>query len=147
MQVAPLALLLIRTFIGGYFIYAAIPKIIEPLAFATSIYHYGLVPFWAINAVALILPWMELLAGSALLLGYKTKVAAALCGLMLVVFTLAVAWAVVNDLRIDCGCFGQAGGEEVSWWKVGKNTVMIAGSVLLWFHPRSWLSLDERLER
>ncbi|MBI2794448.1 MAG: DoxX family membrane protein [Ignavibacteria bacterium] len=147
MLIAPFGLLLIRAFIGGYFVLAAIPKITEPLAFATSIYHYGLVPVWAINAIALILPWLELLAGSALLLGYKTKLAAALCGLMLLIFTLAVAWAVANGLHIDCGCFGEAGGEEVSWWKVGKNTLMIAGTELLWFYPQSWLSLDERLAR
>lgn len=137
--------LFVRVFIGGYFVVAAVPKIIEPLAFATSIMHYGLVPSWSINAIALILPWLELLAGVGLIVGIRTKLQAAMCGGMLVVFTLAVAYAVVLGLKINCGCFGESGGEEVSWLKVAKNTSMILGCAYLWWSPRSMFSLDHGL--
>jgi hypothetical protein len=50
--------LALRCYVGGYFIIAAVPKIIEPLAFATSIAHYGILPIWAVNASALVLPWL-----------------------------------------------------------------------------------------
>lgn len=141
MQPVAIALLFVRVFIGGFFVYAAIPKIMEPLAFATSISHYGLMPMWSVNSIALILPWLELIAGTALVVGFRTKVMSALCGGMLLVFTLAVAYAVIAGLQIDCGCFGAAGGEEVSWLKVGKNSLMIAGCVALWLRPKTWLSL------
>jgi len=141
----PVLTLLVRVYIGGFFLYAAVPKIVEPLAFATSISHYGLMPLWAVNAMALVLPWLELLAGVGLLLGYRTKTSAFVSGILLIAFTAAVAWAVMNGLHIDCGCFGESGGEEVSWLKVGKNTLMLLGCVLLFLHPRSLLSMDERI--
>jgi putative oxidoreductase len=137
--------LLVRVFIGGYFVVAAVPKIIEPLAFATSIMHYGLVPSWSVNAIALILAWLELIAGIGLIMGIRTKVQALFCGGMLVAFTLAVAYAVVLGLKIDCGCFGASGGEEVSWLKVAKNSAMIIGCIYLWWSPRSVFSIDHGL--
>jgi uncharacterized membrane protein YphA (DoxX/SURF4 family) len=137
--------LLVRVFIGGYFVVAAVPKIIEPLAFATSIMHYGLIPSWSVNAVALMLAWLELLAGVGLIMGIRTRVQSLLCGGMLLIFTLAVAYAVVLGLKIDCGCFGESGGEEVSWIKVAKNSAMILGCAYLWWSPRSVLSLDHGL--
>jgi uncharacterized membrane protein YphA (DoxX/SURF4 family) len=137
--------LLVRVFIGGYFVVAAVPKIIEPLAFATSIMHYGLVPSWSVNAIALILAWLELIVGIGLIMGIRTKVQALFCGGMLVAFTLAVAYAVVLGLKIDCGCFGASGGEEVSWLKVAKNSAMIIGCIYLWWSPRSVFSIDHGL--
>ncbi|WKZ78585.1 MAG: MauE/DoxX family redox-associated membrane protein [Candidatus Kapaibacterium sp.] len=147
MQALPIILFVVRVFIGGFFLYAAVPKIADPLAFATSISHYHLLPNWAVNGTALILPWLELLTGTALLLGFKTRTSAALCGAMLVVFTIAVAYAVIQGLQIDCGCFGDQGGEEVSWLKVAKNTAMIAGCVLLLLKPVTFLSIDERFSK
>ncbi len=142
MPAITIALFFVRIFIGGYFLYAAIPKLADPLAFATSIGHYGLLPVWSVHAVALVLPWLEVLAGVGLLLGFKTRLSALLCGGMLLVFTIAVGWAVINGLQIDCGCFGEQGGEEVSWWKVGKNTLMMLGCAALIWHPSTFLSLD-----
>jgi putative oxidoreductase len=136
--------LALRVFIGGYFLYAAIPKIAEPLAFATSISHYHLLPSFAVNAFALVIPWLELLAGAALVVGFRIRTSALLCGLMLVMFTSGVAWAVANGLQIDCGCFGSQGGEEVSWLKVAKNSLMILGCALMVWRPASALSLDSR---
>lgn len=131
-----------RIFIGGYFLYAAIPKIIEPLAFATSISHYGLLPSWSVNAYALVLPWLELLIGGCLVIGYSIRTNAILAGLLILMFTAAVGYAVVLGLSIDCGCFGADGGEEVSWFKVAKNLGMVAVCVWLTVHPATALALD-----
>lgn len=122
--------------------YAAIPKIAEPLAFATSIGHYEMMPVWAVNAFALIVPWLEVLIGVALVVGLRIRTSAVVSGTLLAMFTVAVAWAVIHGLEIDCGCFGSAGGEEVSWLKVLKNTGLIAACALIAWHPSSWLSLD-----
>ena len=144
MQLMPVLTLLVRLSIGGFFLYAAVPKIVEPLAFATSISHYGLMPNWSINAMALVLPWLELIAGVGLVIGYRTKTSALICGVLLIAFTSAVAWAVVQGLQIDCGCFGEGRSEAVSWEKVFTNSLMIVGCVLLYIHPKSVLSFDER---
>ncbi len=144
-HIRPWVGLVLRVFVGGFFLYAAIPKIIEPLAFATSIAHYGMLPTWMVNAYALVIPWLELLVGGALVAGYRTRINAVLSGGMLVMFTVAVAWAVVLGLKIDCGCFGSQGGEDVSWWKVAKNTGMILMCVVLWRWPQTAFSVEHGL--
>lgn len=141
-QLHPWLGLVLRVFIGGYFIFAAVPKIMEPLAFATSIAHYGIMPSWLVHGYALVIPWLELVAGVALVAGFRVRPNALLCGIMLVMFTSAVAYAVTLDLKIDCGCFGSQGGEEVSWLKVSKNLGMTAMCVYLYFFPKTALSLD-----
>jgi uncharacterized membrane protein YphA (DoxX/SURF4 family) len=143
-SILPYLSLGIRLFVGGYFVYAGIPKIIEPLAFATSIGNYGLLPNAMINAIALVLPWLELLCAIGLMIGWRIKLNAALCAAMLAVFTTAVAYAVIMGLKIDCGCFGSAGGDEVSWIKAGKNMLMLLGLVVVYRYPTSPLAFDGR---
>jgi len=69
------------------------------------IYNYKLAPGWAINALAITLPWVELLAGLALILGVWKREAAALIGLMLLAFIAAVGINLARGHAIDCGCF------------------------------------------
>ncbi len=134
--------LLTRVLIGGYVLLSAVPKLADPLAFATSIGHYNILPEMMVHGFALIVPWLEVLLGTAMVLGFRLRVSAGLTGALIAVFTVAVAWAVVNNLTIDCGCFGAQGGEEVSWIKVLKNLAMIAGCGLIVWKPDSWLRLD-----
>lgn len=103
-------------------------------------------PAWSVNAYALVIPWLELLVGVCLVAGYKVRTSSALAGVMLLMFTAAVAWAVVHDLKIDCGCFGADGGEEVSWVKVAKNLGMTALCVYLFLHPTTAVSLEHGLK-
>ena len=84
---------------------AAIPKLLDSPAFAHMIYNYKLAPGWAINALAITLPWVELLAGLALILGVWKREAAALIGLMLLAFIAAVGINLARGHAIDCGCF------------------------------------------
>ena len=95
----------VRIGLGIIFIVAALPKIADPPSFAHMIYNYRLLPGALINMVALVLPWMELLCGVALVLGVWKRTAAMLVGAMLVVFLVAISINVMRLHPIDCGCF------------------------------------------
>src|SRR5512141_2897236 len=82
--------LAVRVYLGGVFIYASMYKINYPAEFAESIAAYQLVPFWALNPMALLMPWLELIGGVLLVLGVRTRAAAVTIGGMLAVFSLAV---------------------------------------------------------
>lgn len=143
-SVIPWINLLIRIGIGIYFLMAAIPKIADPLAFATSIYHYKMLPSWTINAYALIIPWLEVIVGVCLLVGARVRAAAALTTIMLVMFTIAIIWAVVHGLVIDCGCFGSNSTDVTDWAKVAKNTGLILLTAWLWYKPASAIAWENR---
>lgn len=131
--------LAVRLFMGYTFVEAALPKIVEPLPFATSIGHYGILPSWAVHGFALVLPWLELACAALLIAGFRTRLAAILGAAMMLMFAGAVAWAVANGLQIDCGCFGEGVVETVSWFKVAKNTAMAGAlGVLARFPATPW---------
>jgi putative oxidoreductase len=91
--------------LGAIFVVAALPKVIDPPSFAHMIYNYRLVPGAAVNAFALVIPWVELLAGLALILGVWPREAAALAGFLLLVFIAAIGFNFVRGHAVDCGCF------------------------------------------
>jgi uncharacterized membrane protein YphA (DoxX/SURF4 family) len=100
--------LIARLLIGLLFIYASIYKILDPSAFAVSIRNYGLIPAVYSNLIALTLPWIELVAGTFLILGIQTKPAALLTSTMMLVFLGMMIYAYSIGLDIDCGCFSSS---------------------------------------
>jgi len=94
--------------LGAIFIIAALPKIADPPSFAHMIYNYRLVPSPLINISALVMPWVELLAGLALILGVWKAAARTLVAIMLAVFIVAISINLSRDNAIDCGCFNVA---------------------------------------
>ena len=94
--------------LGAIFVAAAIPKILDPPSFAHMIYNYRLLPGQLVNALALILPWLELLCGLALIVGVWRRTAALIVGVLLLVFIAGVGINLARNNAIDCGCFTQS---------------------------------------
>ncbi|HSN69817.1 MAG TPA: MauE/DoxX family redox-associated membrane protein [Thermoanaerobaculia bacterium] len=95
--------------LGALFVAAALPKIVDPPAFAQMIYNYRIVPGFAVNAAALVMPWLELLAGLALILGIWRRSAASIVGALLLVFIVALGINLARDHAVNCGCFDVSG--------------------------------------
>jgi putative oxidoreductase len=94
--------------LGAIFVIAALPKIADPPSFAHMIYNYRLVPASLINLSALVMPWVELLAGLALILGVWKTAARNVTGILLAIFIIAISINLIRDNAIDCGCFNVA---------------------------------------
>jgi uncharacterized membrane protein YphA (DoxX/SURF4 family) len=125
--------------LGGVFVWASVEKIAFPAEFARIVYHYQLVgpsasiPPAVPNAFAVVLPWIELLAGLCLIAGVWTREAAALAGAMLVSFVVAVSAALARGIDVEnCGCFtvGEAGRAAGAGLIVG-DLGLLAVAVLL----------------
>ena len=95
----------IQIALGIIFVVAALPKIVDPPSFAHMIYNYHLVPGALINFMALVMPWIELLCGLALILGIWQGTARSIIGALLITFVLAIAINLARGNAIDCGCF------------------------------------------
>ena len=91
--------------LGAIFVVAALPKIGDPPSFAHMIYNYRLLPGSLINISAMVMPWIELLCGLALILGVWRKGAVSIITIMLVVFIIAISINLGRGNAIDCGCF------------------------------------------
>ena len=91
--------------LGAIFIIASLPKIADPPSFAHMIYNYRMLPAGLINFSSLVMPWVELLCGLALVLGIWRRAALGIIALMLVVFIAAISFNLARGNAIDCGCF------------------------------------------
>jgi uncharacterized membrane protein YphA (DoxX/SURF4 family) len=94
-----------RLILGALFVFASIDKIIHPLAFAQVIHYYRLTPPELINFLALLFPWMELLAGLLLITGYRVKGSCLLINILLVFFIIVLAITTIRGINVACGCF------------------------------------------
>lgn len=104
-----------RWVLAGIFLYAAFPKILDPLGFAQDIANYQILPDVLVNLTAILLPWIEAFAALALLSGFAADGAVLLVTLQMVAFIAMLAQAWFRDLDIDCGCFGHGkGGRSVA---------------------------------
>ncbi len=123
-----------RLVLGAVFVYASWDKIQHPAAFAKQVYNYQMLPVMASNLFAIALPWMELLAGVALIIGVFKGESSLLLSVLLVLFIGAISVNLYRGVNLDCGCFSTAEGEGRS---IGMHTVtqdvglLAAGLVVL----------------
>ncbi len=98
--------LIFRLVLGITFLYASLDKIAHPDQFAKIVYNYKILPGFLINVFAVILPWVELLAGLFLILGIFTESASFLISFLLVIFVIAISINVlIRGVDLNCGCF------------------------------------------
>jgi hypothetical protein len=131
--VSPWLTVRVQLLLGTVFIVAALPKIADPPSFSHMIYNYRMLPGPLVNAAGLYLPWFELLAGVALVLGLFRRTASTAIGALLLVFILAIGFNLIRGNPIDCGCFDvSAAGRSVEerfqdmWWVVARDVGMLA---------------------
>lgn len=135
--------LVFRVYIGGLFIYASMYKISYTVEFAETIASYQLVPYWAVNFSAVFLPWLELVSGILLVVGFRAKTASAIIGGLLVLFTAAVLVNLLRDSPIPCGCFSSVE-DPISWWTVLRDLIWLGMVAHVYFFDKVF-HLENRL--
>jgi uncharacterized membrane protein YphA (DoxX/SURF4 family) len=148
--VAPFVSVGARLVLAVVFAAAGWPKLMDPDGTVRSVRAFRLVPEVFVPAFGYGLPMLELALALLLLVGLLTRWAAAVVGVLLVMFMIGIAAAWARGLAIECGCFGSTSGP------VGDPTrgyaldllrdaglLLLAGFLVV--RPRSPLSLDARL--
>ena len=90
----PKVQLLVRVVLGGILVYASWHKIADPPDFAKIIYNYRLFPESSIHMLAVFVPWIELVAGLALISGIWLRGGALMAA---VFFTFFIVFADFGD--------------------------------------------------
>ena len=130
--------LLGRLIVSAAFILAALPKIQDPAAFATWVEGYRIVTGNLAMWIALVLPWLELVAGLGLLIPQIRRGSNLIIALLLIVFTVLHASAWARGLDINCGCFNAHESEKTPdyLWLVLRNIGLL--TVCIFVLIRDW---------
>ncbi|MGV8057750.1 MAG: MauE/DoxX family redox-associated membrane protein [Smithellaceae bacterium] len=133
----PVVALVCRLALGIIFLYAGIEKIIVPQDFAIAIYNYRLLPYWAINLLAVVLPWLEVFLAASLMTGVYVRGSSLLSALLFLIFAVALTINLMRGLDISCGCFGASAG-SISWLYLVRDTGLLGMSIFTLFADRGW---------
>jgi len=129
-------LVLFRLVLGGLFVYAGIVKVLDPLDFAQNIRNYRLVGQSLSFLAAIILPWLEILAGLALAAGVWTRASALVISALLGFFIVLTLVTIVRGLDVDCGCFGALSRKSGFGVILEDLGMLYMGLCLLFAHER-----------
>src|ERR1700730_10948620 len=123
--------------IGVVFIYAGAIKALDPIRFAGDIDNYKMLP-WAIGVrLAFYLPWLEMLCGLALSLGFFYRGGLLLLTALTFIFIASSIIAKVRGLDITCGCFGHASKDWSFMTHLAVDFAILVALVTLWISNRA----------
>lgn len=123
--------LILRLILGGVFIIAGIPKILDTASFAGMVYNYQILPDQLINLTALFLPWLEVLVGLLMITGLWLPGAIAIYNGLMIAFIAALSFNVHRGLDISCGCFSNSPGEIIDLGTIIRDVVILFGALYL----------------
>ncbi len=140
----PYLALAFRFYLGGIFIYASMYKISYTAEFAENIASYQIVPYWAVNLLAIAMPWTELICGTLLIFGVRSKAAVLMITGMLGVFITAIFLSLMRGIPIGCGCFHSLE-EQMTWTTLVRDLVWLAMAVHVFLFD-STLQLERKFQ-
>jgi uncharacterized membrane protein YphA (DoxX/SURF4 family) len=84
--------------------------------------------------------------GVYLVLGLFTRFAAWFAALEMIVFSGAIASAVMRGIHTSCGCFGPSDTATTSWTEVARDLGFALAGVIIALWAPGALALDRRME-
>ncbi len=104
----------VRWSLSGVLIYAGVSKIPDPRGFSHAIANYRLLPELIIPWVGWLLPWVEVVVGFSVLTRIFYRGGLVWMGILFTGFLVALLWAYLHGLDIECGCFGTSGSSQIN---------------------------------
>ena len=136
-----------RLVLGGIFVYAGYAKLVYPnhnlwpffllkfsistnlSTFAFQVESYNVLGAAGSSVVAHTLPFVEIVLGLLLLIGWKFRIWAAMVTAILAAFLTLVTRAYLLHMEINCGCFGTP--EPLTGMTVVRDSTLVALAVIM----------------
>jgi uncharacterized membrane protein YphA (DoxX/SURF4 family) len=138
----------LRLGLGALLLWAGLPKIRRPYDFVSSIYGYELTGPKLGMFAAMVLPWLEVIVGIALVGAVFVSGALLAAIVLTAMFTFAHASALYRGLDIACGCFSTPDPELISYATLLRAVLLLTASVsayVLWLISRGRESEERAL--
>lgn len=136
--------LVLRLLVGGLLLVAGILKIGHAPDLAAAIAGFRLLPAAVIGPLALALPFLEVLFGLYLILGLFTRIAGIIACIQFLIYSAAVASAVVRHIPANCGCFGPADAAVADWPHVAFDLLLALACAFIAYGAPGAYAVDRR---
>ena len=155
-----------RLILGGIFVYAGFSKLLMPnthfwpmfvlrfslsmniSSFAQQVESYKMISPEASQLVAHTLPFVEIVLGLLLLIGWRLRLWASAITAIMVGFLAVVTRAYLLHMDINCGCFGTP--EKLTGWTVVRDGAFAALALIMTIFafiearkPHSWTAPEK----
>ncbi len=134
-----------RGVVGVVFFVAGFSKLRSPVAFATAVRQYGILPRAPATMLARVLPYAEIVVGISMVLGVLSFYGSAAVIILLLLFMAAVLITVRRGHGLSCGCFGP-GGNESGWNVLVRNGGLLALATSSAISPSGLLPVGPTIE-
>ena len=124
----------LRVGLGLLFVLASLDKIVHPALFAQAVANYGILPESLVNPAAILLPWVEAVAGLALVCGVFTRGAALVVASLVLAFCGALAANLARGVDVACGCFtvDPLAAPDMRWYALRDGGILLLSLAVLW---------------
>ncbi|MDQ2659697.1 MAG: DoxX family protein [Verrucomicrobiota bacterium] len=122
--------------LGGLFICTGAIKVWDPILFANEISNYHILS-WPLGVrLAFYLPWLEILCGLGLIVGFlRTGAVVILTGLTAIFITASIV-ARMRGIDLSCGCFGSGGRWLGFTGHLVLDSAILLGLLGIWWTTR-----------
>ncbi len=135
------SLLFCRILTGATLLIAGIAKIRNGESrFLQTIIGFNLVPKLMAVILARYLPWVEVLTGTMLLIGFLSQTAALIAYGLFLLFTGAITASLLRGKDNDCGCLGKF--SPVQWRLVFRNLFLMGLLLPIYVFGGGTLAID-----
>ncbi|MBI1977130.1 MAG: DoxX family protein [Candidatus Omnitrophica bacterium] len=141
-------LFLMRIVLGGVFVYSGWGKLMSPVEnFKAVVESYQFFSALLVKPISYVVPWLELVFGAFVLVGYLTRQSTVLLALFLLSFIVLLSRSLLMHLPIsECGCFG-SGIVLAPWQALVLDSGLFLIAFILLKRKSNLFSLDRRLHR
>jgi uncharacterized membrane protein YphA (DoxX/SURF4 family) len=125
MNIDPVVFNIVNVCLGILFLSSGLQKLLNRQSFAAILEQYALLPAIILTPAAVIIPWLELACGLALLSPDLHQLAVAGIVVLLVVYAAAMLVNVRRgNVNIDCGCSFGVSQQTISMPLVWRNSLL-----------------------
>lgn len=144
----PVILLVLRVTLGIIFVVAAYGKLLHPDVLVSTVINYNILPIGLAKLFAYTLPWVEIISGLMLIVGFGTRAASFALSWLLLSFIIAIWINIKRGVSMECGCFDIFGmNEKIGSAILFRDIVFFIVAVILVSKKEFMLSIDNYIER
>jgi putative oxidoreductase len=141
------AVLAARIVLGGILVLTGLLKAGHNVELAAAIAGFRLLPAAVIPAMAVALPYVEILLGLYLAIGLFTRAAGWLTCAQMLLYAGAIASAVVRGIPANCGCFGPNDAATADWPHVAFDVALAAVAAFIAAGAPGRAALDAKVKK